>query len=520
MGDLLCAIDCGTQSLRMILFDPQGRRVAAEKIEYPPYHSPRPGRAEQDPERLWGALRHAGRRIFDGKPELSRRVAAVGVTGQRNTMICLDHSGAVLRPAITWLDTRKARNRYRPDPLHRLCYRLTGMAEALRKTEADGKSNWIREQQPEIWERTWKYVQVSGFLIHRLTGEAADSVASMVGHLPMDYRRRCWAGEGDLKSKLFPLEEEKRSRLLEPGELLGRVHTAAAELTGIPAGTPVIACGSDKACETLGMGVTEAGIASLSFGTTATVEVASRRYFSPQRFMPAYCAAVPGRYNPEIEIYRGYWMVSWFKKELGHRELAEAQRTGVLPEELLSRLLDSSPPGNRGLMLQPYWGPGLKMPHARGAIVGFGDVHDRPALFRAIVEGLAYALREGLETLERRGGMRVEHVVAGGGASSSDRICSVTADILDRPILRGENWETSALGAAVATAVGSGLHADFDTAIGEMVRMRDAFAPRREHRALYDELYRLYRGLYPRLEGIYRKMRRSTGYPEWADTAG
>jgi sugar (pentulose or hexulose) kinase len=116
--------------------------------------------------------------------------------------------------------------------------------------------------------------------------------------------------------------------------------------------------------------------------------------------------------------------------------------------------------------------------------------------------------------------MRVEHVVAGGGASSSDRICSVTADILDRPILRGENWETSALGAAVATAVGSGLHADFDTAIGEMVRMRDAFAPRREHRALYDELYRLYRGLYPRLEGIYRKMRRSTGYPEWADTAG
>jgi sugar (pentulose or hexulose) kinase len=429
-------------------------------------------------------------------------------------MICVDRDGQPLRPAITWLDTRKAENRYRPGALKRICYRISGMAEAVRKSEADGKINWIRQQQPEIWERTWKYLQVSGFLIHRLSGEAADSVASMVGHVPMDYRRRRWAGPRDIKSRLFPLEEEKRAALAEPGTVIGAVHRRAAEATGLPAGTPVVACGSDKACETLGMGVVQEGAASLSFGTTATVEVASRRYFEPLQFMPAYCAALPGVYNPEIEIYRGYWMVSWFKRELGQREMAEAQRTGVLPEELLSGLLDATPPGNRGLMLQPYWGPGLKMPHARGAIVGFGDVHDRSAIFRAIVEGLAYALRDGLETLERRGRMQVRRVAASGGASRSDRICAVTADILNRPIYRGETYESSALGAAIAAAAGAGLHRDIGTAMGEMVRVRDSFEPRSEYRGLYDELFRLYRTLYPRLEGLYRRLRETTNYPE------
>ena len=276
----------------------------------------------------------------------------------------------------------------------------------------------------------------------------------------------------------------------------------------------MVAAGSDKACETVGMGVIDGTAASLSFGTTATVEVATRRYFEPIRFMPAYCAAVPHLYNPEIEIFRGYWLISWFKNEMGHRELQEAEHHGTVPEELMDRLLDATPPGNRGLMLQPFWGPGLMNPHARGAIVGFGDIHDRSSIYRAIVEGLAYALREGLETLEHRGGITVKRVAASGGAARNERICRITATVLGRPLVRERTHETSGLGAALLAGVGAGLFSDVHEAIGAMVKHRDQFDPEPEHRALYDDLYHAYRKIFPRMDAIYHRLQKITGYPE------
>jgi sugar (pentulose or hexulose) kinase len=513
MNDLILAIDCGTQSLRSIIFDTDGTIRALHRKEYEPYTSPQPGWAEQDPEILWNALVETTTLLGRENPELIARVAGVGITAQRDTMICIDRSGVPLRPAITWLDTRKDPGFFRPTVPERVAFHALGMTASIKKAAADGKVNWIKRNQPEIWERTWKYLQVSTFLIHRLTGEAADSIASMVGHIPIDYKRRRWSGPRDFKSRLFPVDDGKRSRIVEPGVVIGPITAEAAVTTGIRKGTPVIATGSDKACETIGMGVVDESTASLSFGTTATVEVATRRYFEPIRFMPAYCAAVPGLYNPEIEIFRGYWLISWFKNEMGHREMEEAKRSGMVPEELLNRLLDASPPGNQGLMLQPFWGPGLDNPHARGAIVGFGDVHNRSAVYRAIVEGLAYALRHGLETLERRGRLGVDRIAASGGAGTNDRICQITANVLGRPLVRGATYETSALGAAIIAGVGAGLFSGFNEGIARMVRIKDEFHPDVEHRDLYDRLHRIYTQLYPRLEPIYRQMQAATDYP-------
>jgi sugar (pentulose or hexulose) kinase len=230
--------------------------------------------------------------------------------------------------------------------------------------------------------------------------------------------------------------------------------------------------------------------------------------------MPAYCAAIPGCWVPEIEIFRGYWMISWFKNELGYEERAKATSTGILPEKLLDRTLDATPPGCYGLMLQPYWGASLKDDYAKGSMIGFGDIHGRFAIYRAIIEGLAYSLRDGLEQLEKRGRFQVDSVAVSGGASQSDRVCQTTADILNKPLVRGKTTETSALGAAVITAKGIGLYRTVTESVANIVKYEKIFEPQAETRKIYDGLYGVYKNIYPELKKSYREIQKITNYPE------
>lgn len=511
---VMLAVDCGTQSLRTILFTEDGLIAGKAKIEYAPYTSPEPGWAEQDAEIFYQSLLQGCSILKKEHPHEFAAVQGIGITGQRDTMINLGEDGKPLRPAISWLDTRAAQGSYAPNPLMRTAYRAVGKMEVIRKKMSDGACNWIRENQPDIWERTWKYVQVSGYLNYCLTGEVKDSIASMVGHIPIDYRRRAWSRRGALLDKMFPVEQDKRYELTEPGTIIGKVSLKAAAETGLREGTPVVACGSDKSCETLGMGAVDSTLASLSFGTTATVEVPAHRYFSPLPFMPAYCAAIPGMWVPEVEIFRGYWMLRWFSDELGHREQEEAKRTGMIPEKVLDKLLDADPPGGYGLMLQPYWGASLKDPYSKGSIIGFGDIHRRSSIYRAIIEGLGYALREGLESIERRGKIHASRLAVSGGGSQSDNICQITANIIGRPLLRGETYETSALGAAMVTAVGLGIHPSYTEAVRRMLRYGRTFSPDERYSDLYRRLYEVYKKIYPRMKGIYADIQEITGYPE------
>ncbi|MEL3905594.1 MAG: FGGY-family carbohydrate kinase [Treponema sp.] len=507
------AIDCGTQSLRAILFAQDGTLLAKRQVVYKPYFSLKAGWAEQKPAVWWNALCTAIFSLKESSPRLFAAAKGIGVTAQRDTVILLGKEGKVLRPAITWLDTRQAAGPYHPKGLMKLAYQSVGMYEKLLHAQSGGQCNWIQEHEPEIWRHTWKVLMVSGYLNYCLTGEAADSPASLVGHIPFNHKKRTWAEKNHITAKIFPIEDEKRCNVVESGSVIGRVSMTAAAKTGLPAGLPVVACGSDKACETLGMGCVNTEQASLSFGTTATVEVCTDRYVEPVRFMPAYSAACPGCWVPEIEIFRGYWMISWFKDELGYEERAKAAATGIIPEKIMDKLLDSSPPGCYGLMLQPYWGASLKDDYAKGSIIGFGDVHGRHAIYRAIIEGLAYSLREGLEELEKRGKFRVKQVAVSGGASQSDRICQITADILNRSLVRGITPETSALGAAVLTAYGTGVYPNISESVKNMIRIQHTFTPDPKNRELYDGLYEVYTQIYPSLKNAYKKIREVTGYP-------
>jgi len=235
------------------------------------------------------------------------------------------------------------------------------------------------------------------------------------------------------------------------------------------------------------------------------------------KFMPACPSAIPDWFCSEIMIYRGFWMVSWFKKEFGLREQRIAQERGIQAEQLFDELVNSVPAGSMGLMLQPYWTPGVRDPgpEAKGGIIGFGDVHTRAHIYRAILEGLAYGLKEGLERLEKRNGRKIKVLRVAGGGSQSDAAMQLTADIFGLPAERPHTYETSGLGAAIDAAVGMGVYGSFDEAINNMTRVGDVFLPDPERRALYERLYKdVYLKMYGQLQPLYKKIREITGYPK------
>jgi sugar (pentulose or hexulose) kinase len=301
--------------------------------------------------------------------------------------------------------------------------------------------------------------------------------------------------------------------LVPPGGRLGEITKAASEATGIPAGTPLIAAAADKACEVIGAGCLEPHIGCLSFGTTATINTTHQKYIEVIPLLPAFPSAVPHRYSLEVQIYRGFWMVSWFKREFGQRERRLAAQQGIEPEELFDDLVHAVAPGSDGLLLQPYWSPGLRFPgpEARGAMIGFSDTHTRAHIYRAILEGLAYALREGAERTSRRSRTKITELRVAGGGSQSRAALQLTADVFGLPASRPHVYEASGLGAAIDAAVGIGLHPDFDTAISAMTHLRDTYEPNPAVQKVYDDLYqRVYLEMYDRLRPLYDEIRKVT----------
>lgn len=512
----LLAIDNGTQSVRALLFDLHGNLVDKAQVAIDTYRSAQPGWVENDPEAFWQSLCQACQRLWASTAVPRSAIAGVVITTQRGTTIALDRQGLPLRPAMIWLDQRRADVRPKLGWWWEAAFALIGMRQTVHFFQKEAEANWIAQHQPELWARTDKFLLLSGYLNYRFTGRFVDSIASQVGYIPFDYKKGCWAGAHDWKWQAMPIKRSMLPELVPAGTIIGAVSAKAALDTGIPEGLALIAGAADKACEVIGAGCLTPEIACLSYGTTATINTTTPRYLEATPFVPPYQAAVPGHYNTEIQITRGFWMVSWFKEQFGLHEQQLALQRGVAPETLFDELVNAVPPGAQGLMLQPYWNPGIKVPgpEAKGAIIGFGDVHQRAHLYRAILEGLAYALREARERIEKRGGQRITRVRVSGGGSQSDAAMQITANIFNLPCERPHLYETSGLGAAVLAAVSLKLKPDFASAIADMTRMGRVFLPEPEHVRTYDKLYRrVYCRMYRRLQPLYLEIQQITGYP-------
>ncbi len=510
----ILTVDCGTQSLRAMLFDLSGTILASHRTPYKPHTTPHPGWAEQEVGVYWNALKNSIAALKEKNAAAFSGLSGMGVTSMRATTVLIDKDGNVLRPAIVWLDNRTAHGPFYPNGLMRALLHAAGVYDSIVAIQSAGKINWLREQEPDIWEKTWKVLFLSGWFTYKLTGEVCDTASSMIGYVPFVNRKRRWAEYPSIEQLLIPLEKEKRNTVVESGTVIGMLTKTVSEELGLPYGLPLIGCGSDKACETIGAGVTDSSVASLSFGTMATIEVCSKKYFEYKKLFPAHCGILKNTWLSELEIFRGYWMISWFKEELGKEECKKAESLGVIPETVLDKLLDDAPAGGSGLMLQPYWGASVFDKFAKGSIIGFGDVHGRGDLYRAIIEGLAYSLREGLEIIEAKGKLKCGTVAASGGASQSDAICQITADVLNRKLVRCKITEASSLGAAAITAAGIGAYSSIEDAVRRMVSYEKEFTPNPEYRKLYDGLFGVYKKIYPALKNICRDIQKITNYPE------
>ena len=511
MGENLLAIDAGTQSIRALLFDPRGKLLAKTRVTYEPYFSTAPGLAEQKPELYWESLCQVCQALWKQKEVDKSSIAAVSLTTQRSTVINVDDRGKPLRSAIVWLDQRRTEGLPPVGGMWGAAFKLAGASETVAYLQAEAEANWLLTHEPDMWKKTYKYLFLSGYLTFLLTDRFVDSVGCQVGYIPFDYKTQTWSAKNDWKWDAIKIEKQVLPELVEVGKSLGKISKEASAATGIPEGLPLIAAAADKACEVLGAGCLEPNIGCLSYGTTATINTTHDKYIEVIPLIPPYPAAEPHLYNFEIQIFRGYWMVSWFKQEFGLREERLAADKGVEPEMLFDELVNSVPAGSQGLVLQPYWSPGLRNPgpEARGAIIGFGDVHTRAHIYRAILEGLAYALREGKERTEKRSKVAITELRVAGGGSQSDAAMQLTADVFGLPVSRPHVYEASGLGAAMDAAVGAGVHPDFASAVKDMTHLGDTFAPNGKAHEVYDQLYNeVYLKMYEKLQPFYKIMRK------------
>lgn len=429
------------------------------------------------------------------------------VTVIRDTLVFLDENNRPTRDIIHWLDARKCEF---DDPFpwwKKIAFKLIGMDKGTKIAYRTSKVNWVRLNQPDVWEKTKKIVCLPAYLNFRMTGRLADSPANTIAHIPMDYKKKTWMTENDLTRCMYDVPQEKLYELVPSGDVIGYITKEAAELSGAPEGLPLIATGADKACETLGLSVASPEKASISFGTSSTIEMYSENYFEPQQFLPSYPSVINKAWNPEIQVFRGFWMLSWFIKEFADKDKAEAQEMGISPEELLNRRAAEVPAGCNGLMLQPYWTPDVLKPDSYGAIIGFSDYHTKYHIYRAIIEGICLELYMSMKAMERRGKKHIEEIFVGGGGSKSDLACQILADTFGLPVKRIHTHEACSIGAAMVAFVAKGEFASYDDAIKSMVHEKDVFIPIPEHHEVYMNIYnKVYRKIYKNVRPLYATM--------------
>ena len=509
---VILVIDVGTQSLRSSLVDEQGNICSMVTRTYDePYKVPQSGYAEQDADFYYEEICRANNKLREENPIMFSQVRSLVIATFRDTAVILDENKNPIRPMILWLDQRMAEL---PGEKHiplwnKMLFHIVGMWETVKLNSCRTGAQWFRENEPETWKKVKYYVPLGAYLNYKLTGELKVSDSDIVGHYAFDYKNRRYYGKKALKYPVFGIDLEMNAPLVKTGDVIGQITEKASKESGIPTGINLIASGSDKACEVLGDGCIEGSKASISLGTACTIDIPSHKYIEPEAFLPSYGAAYPKDYNDEVQIYRGFWLLKWFTENFASvDDISEAKGKDIPLESLFDKKIEDIVPGSDGLMVQPYWGPGLKRPLARGAIVGFRDFQDKCHIYRASIEGIAFALREGMEEMDHRMHNKVKSLVVSGGGSRNDIVAQIIADIFNLPVYKTITTESTTIGAAMAgfLAEGDVFHSNQD-AVDSMVHYRKTFMPDKRNAKLYDQIYkRVYLKLYPKLNKLYEEL--------------
>ncbi|MBU1880056.1 MAG: xylulokinase, partial [Chloroflexi bacterium] len=488
-------IDASTTATKALLIRADGQVVAVASSEYT-YETPQPLWSEQHPDLWWRGTIESIRQVLAQSGVDPADVKGVGLTGQMHGLVLLDVAGEVLRPAILWNDQRTAAkcDEIRQRLSRERLIQITGN-DALTGFTAP-KVLWVRNHEPQVFARARHILLPKDYVRYRLTGDYATDKAGAAGTILFDLAARDWSpavlAALDIPAAWLP-------RTHEGPEVTGVISAEAAAVTGLKAGTPVVAGGGDQAAQAVGVGAVEPGIVALTLGTSGVVFASTGEPFiEPEGRLHAFCHAVPGRWHLMGVMLSAAGSLRWYRDTLA---------SGMGFDTLLAPAA-AVPPGSEGLLFLPYL-TGERTPHpdplARGAFVGLTVRHTQAHLTRAVLEGVAYGLRDGFELMRAAGLTEIRQVRVSGGGAKSPLWRQILADVLDAELVTVNTTEGAAYGAALLAATGAGVYPNVDTACAAAIRVTGSTAPG-PARAVYESLYPLYRNLFPALRPTFNAL--------------
>jgi xylulokinase len=498
MARKLLGIDIGTGGTRAVLIDETGRVIGSATAEHQPISAPHRGWAEQAPDDWWAAACKAVPQCLANAKATVDEVESVGLTGQMHGLVMLDADGKVLRPALIWCDQRTEEE----------CREITEKIGAKRLIELTAnpaltgftlpKIWWVQKHEPEIWKRVKKIMLPKDYVRFRLTGAHAIDVADASGTLILDVVNRRWSKEMMAASNL---SEGMLPKVLESQEISGKISEAGAKASGLKAGIPVVAGAGDQAAGAVGMGIVRPGAVSATIGTSGVVFAATASpEFDPKGRIHTFCHAAPKRWHVMGVTQAAGFSLRWFRDQFG--------AGGDSSRDPYDRLMDEAshaPAGSDGVLWAPYL-MGERTPHldpnARGALVGLSSTHTRAHVVRAILEGVAYSLRDTL-TIFADLKLPTESIRLGGGGARGGLWRQIQADVYGMPVDIVEAEQGPAYGAALLAGVGVGVWSSVDKACDTAVRVATRVQPNSASAAVMNKQYAAYRKLYPALREIY-----------------
>lgn len=489
-------IDSSTTSVKALLIDEAGTVIGTATTEQT-FDTPKPLWSEQDPAQWWSGAVNSIKNVLSQTGISGDEIAAAGLTGQMHGLTLLNEAGEVLRPAILWNDQRTGSQ---CDEIRRRLGKkrlidLTGN-DALTGFTAP-KILWVQENEPEIYAQVKHILLPKDYVRFKLTGEYACDRAGGAGTLLFDVRKRDWSPEV-LEALNIPAEWLPPT--FEGPEITGHVSAAAAQLTGLKAGTPVVAGGGDNAAAAVGVGVVKQGIVSLSLGTSGVVfAVTDDPFIEPEGRLHAFCHSVPGRWHLMGVMLSAAGSLRWYRDTFA---------PGVSYDDLLAPAANI-PVGSEGLLFLPYL-TGERTPYpdplARGAFVGETVRHTLAHHTRAVLEGVAFGLRDSFELLRSAGLAEISQVRVIGGGAKSPLWRQILADVFNAELATVNTTEGAAYGAALLAGVGAGAWPTVDAACDAGVAVTGSTSPQADVAAEYEKYYAVYRQLYPALKSISHQL--------------
>lgn len=500
----LLGIDIGTSGTKTVLFDTKGNTIASALGEYP-MDQPQIGWAEQDPQDWWRATADTIREVIQKTGIKPEEIKGIGLSGQMHGLVLLDKEYKVLRPSIIWCDQRTEKE----------CEQITELVGAKRLIEITAnpaltgftasKVMWVKNHEPEIYEKAVKILLPKDYIRFMLTGEFATEVSDASGMQFIDIRARDWSDE--VLTKLG-IDKGMLPKVYESQEVSGTVSRQVADLTGLMAGTPVVGGGGDQAAGAVGNGIVKPGIVSSTIGTSGVVFAYTDEVsIDPRGRVHTFCHAVPNTWHVMGVTQGAGLSLRWMRDNFGTAEKELGEFSGIDPYYLMEQQAAAAKPGCEGLVYLPYL-MGERTPHldpyAKGVFFGLSARHTKSEMIRAVMEGVGYSLTDCMEIIKEMG-IDVQEVRVSGGGGKSKLWRQIQADMFHTDAVTINSSEGPAFGVALLAGVGAGIYSSVPEACEATIQRVSVQKPIEENAKLYQKYYqKVYKELYPSLKQHFR----------------